>query len=398
MIFTPSLELPSTILQGLLLGKYSLHGGTVRIAKGLPGGGQIVALLKDGMNGLPSAFSAIAPFTALTTAATFGVCAIGFGVLNHKINYISKEIGAISATVQEVATDLERTIIANLETATGLLNKAVRSQGNAQGDYLSRSVDRFMEASSIYRQRFDKTEPENRDQLRCYMQALGVALVGELHCHYIREDWAELKHRASEVAAEFSARARKLLSLSLGCGADYSVWSKDPLTAGYLPKEVQSAAALFLHPRLKAALPFGHLLWLHQRLDSDLDAPALVEQLRPLLPAALSSGYTPTNFGASLKIAALYEDESNLSIWGSFKKGWKEGGSLTETESFPRVANALLGTAVEAALMLDAVESYPEQFKALEASQLTFPKLSDLFSGGDSMEEYLINDEITLAA
>lgn len=378
--FSPALDLPAELAAGLLSGRFSLFGGVVRIAKGNAGAGQVVALLKDAATAnLPAIASGVLPaIAAVSSVATLGVCALGFSVMYVKLEGIKKELKFISRTVKGIADDLDRVIVANLDAANELLKKAQRADHPSQSEFTTPAVDRYLEAASIYKQRFDNTEDRQRDLLGQYLKALNIAVCGELACHYVRGDWKELTAAATEAVETFRPRAERLLSLSLWGPAYRSSVEKEEAAAG--------AAALFLDPLLIERLPFSTLLWLHQQLDLSVTAEQLIDDLR--MPMQLAFGARDAHFGEKLGIADL----DGLSTTGGMLS------NLRQRKEFPTVALAVLRPGIQAATMLAAIRSYPIQYEALRDAEVPYSKLLEMFPGQQpDVEAYLVTPEAVAA-
>jgi hypothetical protein len=365
----PQLEVPSWIATGLANGLYSRFGGMIRVAAGNPNAGQIIALLRD--SGIPSeAITSLLPaFAGMMPPVTLGVCALGFVSLSRQLTRIETAISETKLAIDGLAVDFDRSVLANLEAAVQLLEKAERAQVPANNNYLHHAIDRFLESSSIFRSRFDATSDEDRDVLEKYFQSYCTSLAGELACHYLQEDWNEVHAVAAKAKAEVSSRKRRLISLALNGTREFTSWESTPI----LPAIFATSAA---------QIPFSIIFELAQSLDPSISAMKLIDTSRPFLKTDAGD----IGSLSKLRMAEVIELNKRKTYWN-----WgPQCGDLAI------IVKAAVRCGMNALMVGNAVESYPEQYALLNRADLSASKLKKLLRRvPDDRDALLVIDRTT---
>lgn len=405
MILTKTLELPSQISSGIADGSLELFGGTVRMASGQPGAGQIVALLRDGATGeVPTLLSATLPgIAAAASAATLGVSAVSFAVLSAKLQRIQRDLELVYDVVRDIASDLDVIIVANLQTACELLRKAERAERPEKSDFLLRSIDRFLEASSTYQGRLASTADSNRDLLDQYFKALALSCAGELTCHYMRGDWNELL-AASKTAAELIRPIQhRLVSLALVNNPDFLACmnakqsvntSNEQHSISSLPDNDRSSALTdeatgelaasiefcTMYMSIDAShIRFRDIYLMARTLEPKLTETSFIDLLRPV----------PQTVRSRFGIGAV----KNIKMQKLLKLKPKRFFRVDYNKDMPAALAAIAERGLAAVLIGNAVRSYSSQYHALCAADLPRPKLLELLADLDvSSEAYLVSE------
>lgn len=124
--------LKNGISDGLANGSLTRWGGVVRVAKGYPDGGNIVAHLRDvgfssmqvnplatatggaqifQLREISSQLSSVMQLTQVAAAASvlnLGVSVVGFMVMNHKLNKLQESVGRLEGLLKEMRNDVNR--------------------------------------------------------------------------------------------------------------------------------------------------------------------------------------------------------------------------------------------------------------------------------------------------
>lgn len=105
-------ELRPAISKLLKTGEVLRYGGVLRIAKGLPGAGQIVAHLRDVGVASSAITPALGPILGLTQVAAaasvvgLGVSIVGFAVMNHKLEKLKASVADLAAKSAQNHTEV----------------------------------------------------------------------------------------------------------------------------------------------------------------------------------------------------------------------------------------------------------------------------------------------------
>ncbi len=412
MNLTNTLEVPSHIFTGIADGRFELFGGTVRMASGEPGAGQIVALLRDGATSEASTLltAALPGIAAAASAATLGVSAVSFALLSAKLKRIERDLKLVHEVVRNVASDIDAIIVANLRTACDLLRKAERAECPEKSDFLLRSIERFLEASNTYQERLASTADSDRDLLDQYFKALALSCAGELACHYMRGDWNELLAAANTAAELIRPIQHRIVSLALVNHPDFlacmnakqedsplnekpSILSLPDSDRSSTTDELAAPGSLAgniafctMYMRIDASrVRFRDIYLMAQTLEPNLTETSFIDLLRPI-PQTLKSP-----FGISalkkIKMQRLLELKPKRLFGVDYE------------EDMPAAFAAIAERGLAAVLIGNAVRSYSPQYQALCEADLPRPKLLELFANTDIGEEaYLVNLDYLNAA
>ncbi|NWJ46754.1 MAG: hypothetical protein HXX08_12815 [Chloroflexi bacterium] len=233
------------LIEGLKTGLYQLYGGTVRIAPGFEGAGQIVRHLipiSGDVSTYASGFTHMLPlgskgFTTLlanTNSANqatqlllgygsqlmtmaslnLAVTAVGFAVLTYKLDQLSKKLEEIKNDVKAVRQLLERQELAKLRTALADLERLPDFSGSDRLGFINNARVTLSRLAHQYAELLAQEEEEHRDM--AYEELFCIASLSHVRCYAELGEFQLAQKEMAKTLKTWRTEARKIADNLLG--------------------------------------------------------------------------------------------------------------------------------------------------------------------------------------